>query len=168
MQKELSELVGTLLENDQRKSGSFQSLVHAMQETQFEGVYTELIGAIVWLNPYFAPFLCPVVAQYCQQFLGVLSEKSGQFSNNLSSALAEFMDTFLDKFGRDTLQNFSTTLASADSFRCKKTLGTLFPGVSSILEKLKEITVVKSVLPTESFFILLHLGYMVFRIFLKE
>ena len=166
-------MVGTLLENDQRKSGSFQSsstLVRPRQETQFEGVYSDLMATLVPLNPYFAPHLCPLVAQYCQQLLTILSERcnAAMFSTNLTSSLAEFMDTFLDKFGRDMLQHFNMTLASADSFRCKKVIGTLFPGVSSLLDKLKEVTVLKSVLPQESFPVLLQPVFMVFRTFMKE
>jgi len=146
------------------------AVVTSTQDTQFEGVYADLLAALVPLNPYYAPYLCPVVTQYCEQLLSVLNERcaGGTFSSHLISALTEFIDTFLGKFGRDMLQYFNSFIASADSFRCKKALGALFPGVSGLAEKLKEVTVVKSIVPQDSYAVLLQPLYLVFRTFLKE
>lgn len=74
----------------------------------------------------------------------------------------------MGKFGRDMLQYFNSFIASADSFRCKKALGALFPGVSGLIEKLKEVKVVKSILVQDSYAVLLQPLYLVFRTFLKE
>ena len=81
------------------------AVVSLTQDTQFEGVYADLLAALVPLNPYYAPYLCPVVTQYCSQLLTVLTERcpTGQFSSHLISSLTEFVDTFVGKFGRDML-----------------------------------------------------------------
>ena len=161
-----------MLENDIHRSSSLVSVsvVALTQDSQFEGVYSDLLAALVPLNPYYSPYLCPVVTQYCEQLLTVLNERcpGGLFSSHLISSLAEFVDTFLGKFGRDMLQYFNSFIASADSFRCKKALGALFPGVSGLIEKLKEVKVVKSILVQDSYAVLLQPLYLVFRTFLKE
>lgn len=169
MQTELAELVGTLLENDVHQSSSI-SVVPFTQDSHFEGVYSDLLASLVPLNPYYTPYLCPLVSQYCDQLLSVLKTRypNGQFSSHLNTSLLEFVDTFLGKFGRDTMQYFNSFLATADAFRCKKAFGALFPGVNGLLAKLQEVAVVKSVLSIDSYASLLQPLYMSFRTFLKE